>query len=403
VSTSRSASGRALRPVIVEPRRRQEPILARPQVVGIMVAGALAMVVTAVFTMAELSGRVGGESARLHALDVVALKVEAIRFQLGTVTILRDSDPEATSSAMSDARANLDELAGIEASGIDLIGSELNDFINAGNSLAVAFEQRKPSEVLDNHFQHFATAHQSLTDQLGTNQADRIEAIQSTTRLLSRFAALGGGLLAFVVPLVALYVQRRVGQRRLASYEFDADLRWLLTANELERAEITKELATGLDELPESPDLAEQRLRRLLTRLEVDDGNISTHPVPIDVVELFTDRPEFPGLRRLVEVDNRPVCNADPTILSAAFASIEWAVAQAGSDKLVLSTGRRTDAWQQFDIRGEGWIEAHNLAEIVGPLRSIETALASTGLPVASDRNNLWWSIDVPLSEPVAR
>jgi hypothetical protein len=368
-------------------------------VVGLLVAGALALVVTAVFTMAELSSRVGGQSARLHALDLIAIEVEVIRYQLGTVTILRDTEEAAARDNVTEAKANLDELSGIDASGIDLDGPEMNDFITAGNTLAARLEQQAASSELDEHLDTFAKAHEVLTDRLRLDRSDLIRQIEQTNRVLSRFGAFGGGLMAFVVPLIALYVQRRVGHRRLASYEFDADLRWLLTANEMARLETKNELNECLHLLDDQPELAARRLRLLADQLGIDDGDTGSSPRPTDIVELFANRPDFPGLRRSVTVAGQPICHADPTILSAAFTSIEWAVSQAGGDELILSAGEANDAWQPFEIRGEGAIEAYNLAEIVGPLRSIETALASTGLPVTSDQAALRWSIDVPLAD----
>lgn len=391
---------RVVPPAIIEARRRQEPFLARPQVVGLMVAGALALVVTAMFTMAELSSRVGSQSGRLHAQDLVAIRIDTVRHQLGAATILRDADRPAANDNIEVARATLSELASIEASGMELVSAELAGFVEAGRALATALEQDVGSDQLNDQFQAFAMTHESLAERLSIDQAESVDAVNSTIRLLSRFGALGGGLLAFVVPLSALYVQRRVGQRRLSSYEFDADLRWLLTANELDKANIRAELQQCLDELSTAPELAEPRLRTLIDRLDLASVESVSNPEPIDVVDLFASRPAFPGLRRSVESEDQPICHTDPTILSAAFTSIEWAASQAGADELVLAVGDADGSWQQVEIRGEGGIEAHDLAEVVGPLRSIETALASTGLPVENDQQTLRWVIDFPLAEP---
>ena len=197
---------------------------------------------------------------------------------------------------------------------------------------------------------------------------------------------------------MALYVQRRLGRRRLASYEFDANLRWLLTANELADDETRVELGACLALLDDDPAQARRRLELLYDRLGLEAGTTGSTPQPTDVVELFTGRPEFPGIRRLVDGAQSSTCTTDPTILSAAFTSIEWALSQAGGDELILSAAPPVDHWQQFELRGEGGVDAYNLAEVNGPLRAVETALASTGLPVTGDRSRMRWLIDFPLA-----
>jgi len=340
--------------------------------------------------------------ARLHALDLVAIQVETVRHQLGAATILRESDAGAAQENVSDAQANLAELDAVGNSGMDLADRELTEFVDSGIALATAVEQQSGSDVLDANLQSFAAAHETLARRIDTDRVDSIDSVDSTNRLLSRFGAFGGGLTAFIVPLSALYVQRRVGQRRLASYEYDADLRWMLAVNELTRTDITGQLEECLDHISTSPALAEQQLRTLIDRLELDSGSSTTKPEPTDVVDLFSSRPELPGLRRSVRSDSQPICQTDPNILTAAFTSIEWAVSRAGADELILISGQPKSDWQQFEIRGEGGIDAFNLPEIAGPIRTIETALASTGLPVTSDEDRLRWTIDFPLAEPVA-
>lgn len=393
------------RSIVLETRRRREPILARPQAVGVAVAGALALVVTAVFTMAELAGRVSSQSAQVQALNVVSDEVEAVRFHLAAATILRETDDEAVYDNLMQAEDKLAVLAEVDGREIGLTGSEYTDFVVAGTDLADAFvhdtiDEPVSAEILDGYFTDFSEAHGNLSDLLASSQDKSLDSIVSTNRLLSNFGALGGGLLAFVVPLVALYVQRRLGRRRLASYEFDANMRWLLTASELTRSEVVGELERCLTDLSEEQaESAGLRLERVVDRLRLE-GYGGSEPRPVDVVDLFTNRPKFPGLRRSISVEEQPIVNVDPTIVAAAFGSMEWAVSQAGGDELLLSSGSTSDSWQELEIQGRGGIDADALEEIVGPLRSIESALASTGLPFTVDGTRLRWRIEFPLSEP---
>ncbi len=405
MNSVRSGSTWTDRSIVLETRRRREPILARPQAVGVAVAGALALVVTAVFTMAELAGRVSSQSARVQALNVVSDEVEAVRFHLAAATILREADDEAVYDNLMQAEDRLAVLAEVDGREIGLTGPEFTDFVTAGSELTDAFvhnsvDQPITAEVLDGYFTEFSAAHSNLSDRLASGQDESLDSIVSTNRLLSNFGALGGGLLAFVVPLVALYVQRRLGRRRLASYEFDANMRWLLTASELTKSEMAGELEGCLTELSEDQtESATLRLERVIDRLRLE-GYGGSEPRPVDVVDLFTNRPKFPGLRRSTSVEEQPIVNIDPTIVAAAFGSMEWAVSQAGGDELVLSTGPAGDSWQELEIQGRGGIDADTLEEIVGPLRSIESALASTGLPFTVDGTRLRWRIEFPLSEP---
>ena len=389
------------RPAATEPWRLAEPYMARPYVVAVVVAGALALVVTAVFSMAEIASRVSSQAAKLHALDVVAVEVERTRHQLAVVAVL-DTSGEDFAGDLRVADTSLSALEAVASREADLVGATLDRFLEAGRRLATSLESGEASQDLKDDLDVFSDAHEAVSEELTEQRATTQDQIDGTNRLLSRFGALGGGLVAFVVPLVGLYVYRRVGRRRLATYEFDADVRWRLATSEM----ATVEAASRIDEIAESetdlPESAAERLRNVALWLRQSHGLTTVEAKPTDVFELFSNRPEFPGLRRRVEGPSGSVCEVDPLALSAAFFSVEWAASRAGADELLLSTAEAENSWQRFDISGLGAVDSRGLAEVAGALESVTTALASIGVPVDTDETAMRWTVELPLAEPIS-
>lgn len=351
----------------------------------------------AVFSLVDAARRVTSESAELHLVDGTLRQLDAAKTQVASVVVLGALQGGASAANVESARDSLERLAALsteveddDVAKVVAIGGELL-------SMAEAKQFRDAQTAIDDELLPAVDAAQS---RLHAIQADRLDQVNRANEALRRFGAVGGFLVAFVVPTVGVFIFREISRRPRVMAEVEANY----VLDREERARRASFVADELHDLREDIDIDRfnpDRLRRLDDLLRANEGDLWTSPEKVDIdaliVDVLVDLGEPQGVS-VAGAAGYAWCDRDG--IQSAIRSILGASLDRGSAKIeiVCSRGSGPQIWIDDDGHGidPQQVREHVAIELAGAL------ITSSGGQFAWGDDGRWVKIGLPVASVAA-
>ncbi len=367
--------------------------------VAVVVAVCATLVVAMVFAMADRTQAVANDANVVHGIDLASSHVDRVSHGIGAAAILSTTDPTEAATRLVRVEEDLATAEAIVGSATAADVEELADFVVTARQTVDGIKADPPPADIDSRLDLLVDQSAAVTDRYAEMSTERLEAIGRAERLLSRFGALGGGAVAFVIPVLAIYLHLRLRDGEQQARNATIAYRWRLSTTEQRFRRVLNRLATGL-ELLDIDELAGRRLlRTTLAEGDVDQGRLVLKPEPTDLEDLLDREPELPGLQRRAAGLAAIRCIVDPATFAAALTSIESAMVDAGADAvdITLAPSSQSDA-AELRISAQG-IQATVVSDprTTGSIPTIRTLLASGGLDHTIDESGSTWTLYLPV------
>ncbi len=258
----------------------------RRAVISAIVCGVTLLgLLVAVFSLIDAARKVTSESAELHVIDGSLRQLDLVKAQIAEVVLVGGFEGESSSASITRAREGLDALTLLV--GAEDIG-EVAPVVAAGAAVVDLAEQKQfltAQEVVDAELLPALDQAQKLLKDV---QTERLASVLSANQALRRFGAVGGFLVAFVVPTVGVFIFREITRRPKALAEVEAA--YVLDREERHRRAlfIGSEVRAVRADL-ESDSFDPDRLRRLDDLLQAQEGEKWTRPRKVNIDDLIDD------------------------------------------------------------------------------------------------------------------
>ncbi len=367
--------------------------------VAVIVAVCATLVVAMVFSMADRTRAVAGDANVVHGIDLASSQVDRITHGIGAAALLSTTDSVEAQARLTAAHRDLAVASAIVGSATVPDIDELSDFVTAATDAVDGLQQNPSPADMTSRLDLVAERSDLLTNRYADLAGERLEAIDRADRLLSRFGALGGGAVAFVIPVLAIYLHLRLRDGEQRAHNATIAYHWRLTATEQRFGRVLDRLAAALDLLEVDQAAGTRQLRSTLTGGQIEQGRLVLKPEPVDVERVVQTEPELPGLPRRTAglADTR--CLVDPTTFTAALSTIETTLLEAGANAVELTLTPSSQAGSAaLSITADGvQTVASTDPRLAGALPTIRMLLSSGGLDHTVDETGSTWTLFLPV------
>lgn len=355
----------------------------RRAIIAAVVCGlTLLGLLVAVFSLVDAARRVTTDSAELHLVDGTLRQLDAAKTQVASVVVLGAFQEGATPEAIAGARTSLATLAALVEGGDD---ADVNRVVSVGNEVVSMAELKQFSDARETIDADLLPAVEAAQERLQIKQAERLDQVVSANEALRRFGAVGGFLVAFVVPTVGVFIFREISRRPKVMAEVEATY----VLDREERARQSQFVAEELHDLREDVDkhhFDPDRLRRLDDLIRANKGSMWTSPEEVDLDALLAEVLVDLGGPQAAHVSGMAgIAWCDREGTRTALRSILGASLDRGSSTIDIVCERRDDPRIWINDNGHG-IDAQQVREHV--------AIELAGVLVNSSGGQFSWGDD---------
>ncbi len=367
--------------------------------VAIIVAVCATLVVAMVFSMADRTRAVVTDVNVVHGIDLASSLVDRITHGIGAAALLSTTDSDQARERLADVADDLVIAEAIVGSGTAPDIAELSDFVTTASQATEGIQAEQTPPTIDAQLDLVAEQSDVLTGRYEEMTGERLESIERADRLLSRFGALGGGAVAFVIPVLAIYLHLRLRDGEQRAHNATITYQWRLTTTERRLRRILDRLASGLTLLELDPAAGRRQLRATLTEGKIEQGQLLLKPESVDLSQVVDEEPELPGLPRRSTGLAEARCLVDPATFRAALSTIESTMLEAGANAvdIVLKPAARSGSAELFLAADGAQPASVSDPRLAGAVPVIRTLLSSGGLDHTIDETGSTWTLLLPM------